>query len=169
MERSQAWYIHERAEQMAMMVFTRAPGIVVRPAPVQLGIDLIVMSAKIPGRMFGVELKASTSISTIVAKTNLVRQSVAAPLQKRLSTFPFPVGLMACGMQDDSAYFGWILAPELRDGASSRALSTPSPIIVEPATREVIERAVEQVLNWYNILGTQQVVSPSLQHPSAIR
>lgn len=151
MERSHAWYLSERAEQMAVMVFTRVPGIVVSHAPVNLGPDLVVTSTEIPGLMFGVEIKASTSISTIISKSGMVRQSVAAPLTKKLATFPFPVGLFACGMQDDSVYFGWALAPVSKDGVTSRALSLQSEIIVETATREVISQAVEQAMNWYKI------------------
>ncbi|MCB9077452.1 MAG: DUF4365 domain-containing protein [Anaerolineaceae bacterium] len=65
MENTQAWYITERAEQLAFIYLSRRDDLVITKQNDDYGIDFlvsIVEAGKYTGRVFGVQIKAGLSL-----------------------------------------------------------------------------------------------------------
>jgi hypothetical protein len=139
------WYFEERAEQLAIMLLTRLEGVQVSRMGADPGVDLLVTidSQHSAGRLFGVEVKATKKMSSLVNSNGILKRDLATRLEKATKHYTFPVGVLIVEVISDAARFGWILKPE-----AGQAIYTGN-IHTQVATKEVMRRSLEEVKRWY--------------------
>src|SRR5438132_382010 len=141
MQKSEAWYLEERAEQLAIVYLSRRDDLVItkQRAGSDDGIDLLVNLLKTgtnTGRVFGVEVKALRSNRQIqpASKREAVRINLSKVRVPR--DIPFPLCLFVFIMETDEGYYRWVKKPVyglsrkpqllLNDENTFRKLSTES-------------------------------------------
>ncbi len=149
MTSSEAWFVGDRAENLAIVLLTRFPVSVRRETDNHQGLDLrVVVDPDKPGfREFGIEIKGATRISQLVDQHHRVRAAAIRASRQVLKDCPFPVALMMFDVTRDEGFFGWLLAPVV-SGAQA-GLTEVDPVSVEPATNETIAHALSQIRDWY--------------------
>ena len=155
MASSEAWFVSERAENLAIVLLTRFPVHVTRETAAERSLDLrVAIDPDGPGpREFGVILKGSTHIGQLVDDY----PQIALAAQKTLKGCVFPVAFLAFDVTTDDGFFGWLLAPAItEDGA--RLVETES-FSLEPATNDRIANALSEIRQWYEArpLRTEKV------------
>ena len=152
MKASDPWYLAKRAELLAIMMLTRNGKVAVSQSPQAEGLDLLatIVNGHPAGRIFGVEVKASSDIRTLVAKDGTVRKALAQQLTERLGEYPFPVGAMLFDMQTDDGYFVWILAPSIEVRTGSPTLRRSSPLRAEAVTDDLLRKVIQEIDDWYD-------------------
>ncbi len=149
MTSSEAWFVGDRAQNLAIVLLTRFPVSVKRETNNDRGLDLrAAVDPDKPGfREFGVEIKGTTRISQLVDQHHHVHAERIRASRRLLKDCPFPVAVMVFDVTTDEGFFGWLLAPVV-SGARA-GLAEVDPVSVEPATNETIAQALSQVRNWY--------------------
>lgn len=146
MTESAPWYLSERAEQFAVMLLTRLENVQVSRMARDGGVDLQVSvdPQHSAGRIFGIEVKATRKLNSLVNSNGMVKRDITSRLDQSTRDYPFPVGVLIVDVVADIARFGWILKPE------SRAPIFTGSIHTNIATNDVMRRSVEEVRRWYN-------------------
>jgi Domain of unknown function (DUF4365) len=141
-----AWYVTERAEQLAIMLLTRIANLRVSREVREEGLDLLVTieSGNLTERRFGIEVKATKNIRSLVNSNGIVKRDVALRLGQRARAHSFPVGVLIVDVVSDMARFGWILKPD------STGPTFTGNIHTDVATNEFMRRALEEVTRWYD-------------------
>lgn len=149
MATSKAWFVEQRAENLAIVLLTRFPVVVTRE-PDDRGLDLrVLLDAPKPGlREFGVEVKGTTQLRQLVDERNNLRRTALRASQRAVQDCPFPVALMVFDVATDAGLFGWLLAPVIREGKAG--LAKPEPLSLDSATNERIAEALSEVRAWYD-------------------
>ena len=144
------WYFEERAEQFAVMLLTRLEGVQVSRMAGDTGVDLLVTidTEHSAGRLFGVEVKATNKMSSLVNSNGILKRDLATRLEKVTKDYTFPVGVFIVEVVSDAARFGWILKPEAEQASHAGIIHT------QPATKEVMRRSLEEVRRWYRRRAT---------------
>lgn len=154
MQKSEAWYLGERAEQLAIVYLSRRDDLVItkQKSGSDDGIDLLVNLLKTgtnTGRVFGVQVKALMSNRQIQPVSP--REAVRINLNKvRVPRdIPFPLCLFVFIMETDEGYYRWVKQPVyglskkpqllLNDENTFRKLST-----------EAVNEIVLDVQGWYD-------------------
>ena len=150
MSKTEAWYVSQRAEALAMMYLTRRDDLVVSHPVVDSGIDFVVQlleDGAISGRMFGIQLKAADSSDGMEKR---LRAAVRGVLAKQGSVFrdlPFPVCLFFFAVDKDIGYYAWLVEPAGESGALRIATSDPDEF--RELNDESIDRIITGVRHWY--------------------
>jgi hypothetical protein len=140
-----SWYVEQRAQSMAVVLLTRLPYVrVEQGTSAHRGVDFLVTLNGRPGRHFGVELKATRDLSSIVDQEGILAKGMAANARRTIGECSFPVGVLVVDVVDDTLRFGWVRKPEL-----GKRLSTAKTVQTEPATRSFMISVVEEVDKWY--------------------
>lgn len=154
MQKSEAWYLEERAEQLAIVYLSRRNDLAItrQRDGSDDGIDLLVSLLKTgtnTGRVFGVEVKALRSNRQIHPASQ--REEVRINLSKVgvPRDIPFPLCLFVFIMETDEGYYRWVKKPVyglskkpqllLNDENTFRKLST-----------EAVNEMVLDVQGWYD-------------------
>ncbi len=152
MTEKQPWYVGERGEHIVIMLLTRIPALrVTEVGERDHGIDFFVHigGGEAPGRIFGVNVKAATSMQTLVNSHGLLRASRARHLQRLVKSYTFPIGLFAVDATDGTARFGWLLAPAISP-LGGRRLHPPERVDTIPVNDDTLEQIVNDVSAWYD-------------------
>lgn len=146
MSSGQPWYVAERAEHLAVLLFTTLPDVRVDHPVADRGIDLRVFIGRDPQQVFGVEVKGTMRIAQLVRPDGALLPGVAAELRRVSSDYQFPVGVVVCDVSSEAARFGWVAAPRV---GRTFGLCRDDVITTELATVDVLRRATEEVAAWY--------------------
>jgi hypothetical protein len=150
MSKTEAWYVSQRAEALAMMYLTRRDDLVVSHPSVDYGIDLVVQlleNGAVSGRMFGVELKAADSSEDIQRRLRSALRGVVARQAAVFKDLPFPVCLFFFAVDRDVGYYAWVVEPVAEAGALRVAASQAHEF--RELNDESINEIVTEVREWY--------------------
>lgn len=152
MQTHEPWYLGERAEHLAMVLLTSFDGVRVERLTAGKGIDLLVSVASPVGggRVFGVEVKGVRRLSAIADQNGRVRESCVEQLAKIAGDSPYPVGLLAFDMSDDSAYFGWYLAPAFEHDGHRASVVPTDEIRLQQIRPDDVQTLAAEVSDWYD-------------------
>lgn len=154
MQKTEAWYLEERAEQLAIVYLLRRNDLVItnkRSGPDE-GIDLLVSLLKTganTGRVFGVDVKALKSDRQIhpVSHREEVRINLGQARAPR--DIPFPVCLFVFCMETDEGYYRWMKKPVYGLDKKPQLLSNDENTFRRLST-EAIDQIVLDVQRWYD-------------------
>jgi hypothetical protein len=109
MKRDLAYFIHERAEHLALMYLTRCQDLAIEQMNADSGLDMLVtiLQDQLPtGRFFGVEIKGQDKAFKNVQQV----ASLVLPQQEQryFQDIPFPVCALLFTMEDDNGYYKWL-------------------------------------------------------------
>lgn len=154
MQKTEAWYLGERAEQLAIVYLSRRDDLVITrewagsDGVIDLVVNLLITGAN-TGRVFGVEVKALRSNRQIhpASQPDVVRINMSKVRVPR--DIPFPLCLFVFIMETDEGYYRWVKKPVyglsrkpqllLNDENTFRKLST-----------EAVNEIVLDVQGWYD-------------------
>jgi hypothetical protein len=144
------WYFTERAEQLAIMLLTRMDNVRVSREVKDQGPDLLVaIESNSPAeRIFGIEVKATKKLNSLVNSNGMVKKELASRFGRRARDYPYPVGVLIVDVVSDTARFGWVLKPDVAGPMFTGNIHT------DVATNDVMRRALEEVTRWYSRRGT---------------
>ncbi len=157
MQPTKSWsFGRQRAEHLAILHLTRRSDLLVSEPRLEAdnGVDFLVeicKNSRITGRMFGVQVKASTHLQISPLTENEVkiahRDGAAIHLPSTLEDLPFPFCLFLFQMEDDEGYYRWLNQPVITEGISELAVNRKN--IFKKLTKESLDDIVEQVNGWY--------------------
>jgi hypothetical protein len=145
----------ERAPALATMYLTRRDDLSINYGHKEWGVDLVVdiinvvNGRRTGGRMFGVQLKCSREPIPIDAANRTFKPSVVGSYKK--PQLPFPVLIFYYTLDDNEAYYGWILEPVVRDDGSAK-LERRKTALCTKLDRKELDSIVEKVARWYDAL-----------------
>jgi hypothetical protein len=153
MEEKKAWYLDERAQQLAIVYLSRRSDLAItRRQNSDYGLDFLVSLVKngeYTGRVFGVEVKARKSLQRIrqaSRDTDEIRLDIDS--LPAYQDFPFPLCLFVFTMENDEGYYRWIKKPVYDVERESRLLFNESNTF-KKLTNKAIGDIVTEVDNWY--------------------
>jgi hypothetical protein len=147
-----AWLLEQRALHLAIVHLSRRDDLSISEPKDESGIDLLVtieQAGKVTGRMFGVVVKASRSLSgKPVGHENQFKLQLSIPSMPE--ELPFPLALFVFNMADDEGYFRWLLAPVLTTENTPPLLLNLENIFtkISPVS---IDSVIAQVNRWYEV------------------
>jgi hypothetical protein len=153
MKTQQAWYIGQRAESLTLMYLTRRDDLIVSPQPKGYDLSCLVTISKSgshSGRIFGVQIEATVNNAKIVEnenKTFEIKQDL--PSTNSISELPFPVCLFFWTLNNDEAYYKWVVEPVIETQNYSKLLFNQSQVF-QKLTNEEIGKIVSTVNSWYD-------------------
>ena len=145
------WFLSERAEHLAVVLLTRISNLRIEKRAIDEGVDFLVTikGGRAPGRMFGVEVKATQAMSRLVDVNHRLRPQFAAKLRRQSRDYPFPIGVLVFDVSTGTGRFGWVLSPSV-NAAGHAALAKQYGIPTIPANEDSIRKAVKDVAVWYS-------------------
>jgi len=153
MEDKKAWYLGERAEQLAIVYLSRRNDLVItRQTGRDLGLDLMVTLTKdgqYTGRVFGVEVKALRSHKQVRQDSSDEDEFQIEVRQMGIpKEIPFPLCLFVFTMDNDEGFYKWIKSPIFE-------LNKPSTLVIDETktfrrlSDQALDDIIEQINNWY--------------------
>lgn len=110
MQHNLDYFIHQRAESLAMVYLTRSKDLLIERTRVNNGIDMLItiLQDNLPtGRIFGIEVKGLDKAFKDIQQEALW---ILSKEQKKdyVQELPFPLCLMVFTMDDDKGYYRWL-------------------------------------------------------------
>jgi hypothetical protein len=148
-EKTQEWFIAERARTLAMLHLTRRDDLVVMNGEQGIGLDYIIYITKTEGpssiRQFGVFLGGTKKAMTENQLDRVLRPKIQSLL---FGQFPYPVCLFHFTMDDDQGYYTWLAEPDVTEDG-------PRLLMHEEAhcrklDRSALDEIVSKVDRWYD-------------------
>lgn len=153
MTTEQAWYIGQRAESLTVVYLTRRDDLIVTPQPSCYGLSFLVEISKSgsrSGRIFGIQIEATVNNTKVFENHNKIFEiKQDLPSTDSISELPFPVCLFFWTLNNDEAYYKWILEPVIETQNYPRLLFNQSQVF-KRLNNEEIEKIVSTVNNWYD-------------------
>ncbi|MES2074927.1 MAG: hypothetical protein V4462_04835 [Pseudomonadota bacterium] len=116
------------AENLAIMVLTRVPGLQLSRPDRAIGLDFIAtLDGDGEGNsvVFGIVVRATTNIEKIVGPDAVVEGNTAASIAKVAQNSTSPVALLIIDLATEDARFGWVPAHDFdKPGTSTGQLRT---------------------------------------------
>ncbi len=151
MTAQQAWYIGQRAESLAVMYLTRRDDLIVSAAQQDSGLDFLVTIKKsngYSGRIFGIEVKATTSTNNLIPNNDNIHLIQNFDFNF-LFEFPFPICLFYFTLDNDKGFYKWILEPAI-EGQEYPKLRFNESHELKKITDEEIDSIILMVNQWYD-------------------
>jgi hypothetical protein len=114
MEEGEAWFLPERAEQLALLYFVRRHDLHIVEPDADYGLDLLIaldQEEEHSEHVFGVEIKAYRSRKSFQAALSRKDGILGAGRLPSYQDLPFPVFLFVFLMDSDEGYHHWINGP----------------------------------------------------------
>jgi Domain of unknown function (DUF4365) len=149
----QAWYIGQRAESLTVVYLTRRSDLIVTPQPKAYGLSFLVEISKLgsrSGRIFGIQIEATVNNAKAIENDNKsfeIKQDL--PSTDSISELPFPVCLLFWTLNNDQAYYKWVLEPVIETQNNPKLLFNQSQVF-QKLTNKEINKIVSTVNNWYD-------------------
>jgi hypothetical protein len=142
----QEWFVSERAENLAIVLFTRF-GVHVDRAYPDSGFDLrVVVDYNTPhAGQFGVRLEGHIGP---VVDNDRVRSQFVRAAKKAIHCADTPVAILVFDVANDRGLFGWLRAPVVKRDGSAELEWADSPLL-KPATNQRITDALSEFRRWY--------------------
>ncbi len=102
------------------------------------------------GRIFGIQIEATVNNAKVIEnhnKTFEIKQDL--PSTDSISELPFPICLFFWTLNNDQAYYKWVLEPIIETQSYPRLLFNQSQVF-KRLNNEEIEKIVFTVNNWYD-------------------
>jgi hypothetical protein len=142
------WYLGERAESYAVVLFTRVAGVRVdRTQRPNLEADLVVrVDADAPTRTLAIEVKGTEEMHGMVRGDGMLRSTFADQLQRLARDVTVPFGVLIVDVVREKARFGWVREPKdkPRGGLTKHHLVKTCLV-----TDQVLQDVVDGVKAWY--------------------
>lgn len=153
MTKEQAWYIGQRAESLTVVYLTRRSDLIVTPQPSCYSLSFLVEISKSgsrSGRIFGIQIEATVNNTKVFENDNKIFEiKQDLPSTDSISELPFPVCLFFWTLNNDEAYYKWVLEPVIETQNYPRLLFNQNQIF-KGLNNEEIEKIVSTVNNWYD-------------------
>lgn len=150
MSTAEQWYIGQRAEALTRVLLTRRDDLLITPVhDDDHGVDFRVeiTSNKQPtGRIFGVQVQAR--LQALPPHALILPNGYALA---RATHATFPICLFFFTMEDNGAYYQWLVEPILTKEQQPK-LSKATKNQVERLNSEEVDRIIGRVNEWYNSL-----------------
>jgi hypothetical protein len=151
METTAPWYIEKRAESLAIVYLTRRDDLIISQPTLDKGLDFLITITKdgiSSGRLFGVEVKATVSTSGLIQHNDIIK------LKTNINTyffrdFPFPVCLFFFTLDNDKAYYKWILEPNINESNNVCLIFNENKELKKLDDKE-IANIISRVNSWYD-------------------
>ncbi|MBN3906792.1 MAG: DUF4365 domain-containing protein [Nostoc sp. NMS1] len=151
METTAPWYIEKRAESLAIVYLTRRDDLIISQPTLDKGLDFLITITKdgvSSGRLFGVEVKATVSTSGLIQHNDIIK------LKTNINTyffrdFPFPVCLFFFTLDNDKAYYKWILEPNINESNNVCLIFNENKEL-KKLDDEEIANMISRVNSWYD-------------------
>lgn len=157
MSKTEPWFVAERAEKQAALLWTELPVLVGYRRTDEAGLDLEVLidGDKPKISRLGVEVKGTLDMSTILTRDRCIRSAVQKILLNRVIMYEFPVAVMVVDVKTTATDIGWLLAPS-RDARGAAILNSVDCTQVVPATKSKLEKIAEEVREWHRVLPSKK-------------
>ena len=163
MPKTEAWYVGERAESLAIVHLTRRQDLLVASdlSHEDKGIDLLVTLKKHgqrTGRVFGVVVKGTVSSEGLPGKLIRYVSKFATEELGSVRDVPFPVCLFFFAVDQGLGHYGWIVEP-VHDAKTCSKLRVNKRWHLETLNGRSIDRMVAQVTAWYDARSKSQQIA----------
>lgn len=152
-DESKELFIADRVRAMATVVLTRRDDLVVTETKQGTGLDLHVFIDREdkPMRLaFGVLLRGVSSPVTAEHANKVLGPTMGQ--FRGMRKFTYPVCLFFFTMREEQAFFSWLAEPLMTDAGPKLVHHDKANCV--PLTDDLLERVVEQVVNWYDAVET---------------
>src|SRR4051812_23692037 len=149
-------FVAERAQVLATIILTRRGDLTVVDTKRDTGLDLHVFIDREdkPMRLaFGVLLRGVLPPVT-PAHANRILRTTMAQFQG-MRKFTYPVCLFFFSMGDEQAFFSWLAEPVVKDNKPKLVHHEKAHCV--PLTDELLDQAVEQIVNWYDAVEAELI------------
>ncbi len=146
-------FIADRVRALAAILLTRRDDLKLVETKQSTGLDYHVYIDREDNPMrlaFGLLLRGVSS-SVSVDRANLVLAPTMGHF-RGMRKFTYPVCLFFFTMRDEKAYFSWLAEPT-SNGSGPKLVHHDQANCIE-FTNDVLDDAVEQVVNWYDAVET---------------
>ena len=140
----QQWFVSKRAENLAIVLFTRFGSVRVDRAYPDSGFDLrvVVDYNKPHAGEFGVRLEG------YIGHNDRVRSQFVRAAKKAIRRSDIPVAILVFDVANDKGLFGWLRVPVVK-GDGSADLDWTDDLSLKPATNQRIADALSEFRQWY--------------------
>lgn len=149
-ERTQEWFIAERARALALMHLTRRDDLFVSEADRTVGFQFIVSLRGETGerslRQFGVFLRGTKGPLTEEHLNKALRPTMQS--FQSVGQFPYPACLFHFSMDGDQGYDTWVAEPVVTDAGPRLILHAQAHC--RKLDREALDALVAAVDRWYD-------------------
>lgn len=150
MSTTEQWYIGQRAEALTKVLLTRRNDLVVTTLQDDNhGLDYrveITADGQATGRIFGVQVKAR-----LQALPKNAQIQVNGHTRDKNTTFTLPVCLFYFTMEDNGAYYRWIIEPVITDDQTPKLNRIHSDTLYR-LNSEAVDHVISRINNWYERL-----------------
>lgn len=150
MSTTEQWYIGQRAAALTKVLLTRRNDLVVTGVQDDdHGLDYrveITVEGQATGRIFGIQVKARLRS---LPKNGQIQLNGNAPDKNTTSTFP--ICLFYFTMEDNGAYYHWLVEPIITDDQTPK-LNRVSPNTLYRLNSEALDQIISRVNSWYERL-----------------
>jgi Domain of unknown function (DUF4365) len=151
METAAPWYIGKRAESLAIVYLTRRDDLIISQPTPDKGLDFLITITKdgvSSGRLFAVKVKATVSTSGLIQHNDIIK------LKTNINTYlfrdlPFPACLFFFTLDNDQAYYKWILEPNIHDQNNGNLQFNENKELQKLDDKE-IDNIIARVNSWYD-------------------
>ncbi|MEH2378021.1 MAG: DUF4365 domain-containing protein [Nostoc sp.] len=153
METAAPWYIGKRAESLAIVYLTRRDDLIISQPTPDKGLDFLITITKdgvSSGRLFGVEVKATVSTPGLIQHHDIFKLKNNS--NKNTNFFrdlPFPVCLFFFTLENDKAYYKWILEPNMNE-QNNLGLNFNENDELKQLNDQEIANIISRVNSWYD-------------------
>jgi hypothetical protein len=149
MTKADAWFLSERAERQAILLWTTLPLLVAREESPDEGIDLRIIADGETSHPieFGVQVKGALSLSKFLLGKSSLRQSVRAELVSQARRYKMPVCLMLVQVRTLETYWVWLTLP--KKGSTGEFVPAPERQVTL-ASKESLTSAIKVLRDAYD-------------------
>jgi hypothetical protein len=144
-------YLSGRSRALATVILTRRDDLTIVATRKETGLDLHVSIEREdkPMRLiFGVLLRGLASTVTAEQANRILGPTLAQ--FRGMRKFTYPVCLFLFTMREDQAFFSWLAEPVISEGAP-KLVHRDEAHCVE-LTDQLLDRVIEQVVAWYDVV-----------------
>ncbi|MEH2415360.1 DUF4365 domain-containing protein [Nostoc sp.] len=152
METAAPWYIGKRAESLAIVYLTRRDDLIISQPTPDKGLDFLITITKdgvSSGRLFGVEVKATVSTPGLIQHNQIFKLKNNRNENKQIRDLPFPVCRFFFILDNDKAYYKWILEPNINE-QNNLGLNFNESDDLKKLNDKEIANIISTVNSWYD-------------------
>jgi hypothetical protein len=156
-EESRQVFLAERVRTLATVVLTRRGDLTITETKRDTGLDLHVYIEREDSPMrlvFGILLRGIYSPTTPQGANAVLGATMGQ--FRGMRKFTYPVCLFFFTTKDEQAFFSWLAEPIVKDGGPK--LVHRDTADCHPLTEELLQRAVQQVITWYDAMESVLIV-----------
>lgn len=150
MSTTEPWFIEHRAEALTLVLLTRRSDLIVTPLrDHDQGLAMRVEIAperRATGRIFGIQIGAQVAALPTNTQTSHPDQDTVTSIAPT-----FPVCGFFCTMEDNQAYYRWVLEPVVADQQPHLRWGRSEQLV--PLNSAALDQIIAQTNAWYDQLA----------------